>query len=279
MPEKSPCDWSALLADAVAKPGIISEAYHRFWQYSTGNQLLVLFQCLDRHLDLGPINTFLGWKNVGRSVRKGEKALTLCMPVTVKVRRHGEIKPTADPSTDPETRTAFTYKPHWFVLSQTDGEPYTPAELPEWSEHRALNALSIRRIDFGFPDGNAQGYATGRLVSISPIAYAPHRTLFHELGHVVLGHTAETERLDDGDERTPRSLREVEAEGVALICCESLGFPGTEFSRGYLQHWLRGQVIPERSVQRIFKAADTILKAGRPAANDGVPDVPAPPSH
>ena len=69
--------------------------------------------------------------------------------------------------------------------------------------------------------------------------------------------------LDDHD-RTPRSLREVEAECVALICCESLGLAGTPESRGYIQHWLGSQVIPDRSAQRIFKAADTILKAGRP---------------
>ncbi len=276
MPGNAPCDWSALLADAVAKPGRISAAYSQFWEYSTGNQLLVLFQCLARHIDPGPINTFLGWKNVGRCVRKGEKALTLCMPLTVKSRRSDPIVQSkeniAETPPGSETRTLFTYKPHWFVLSQTDGEPYKPTELPAWSEQLALHVLTIRRIDYGLPDGNAQGYATGRLVSVSPIAFAPHRTLFHELGHVVLGHTAETERLDDGDERTPRSLREVEAEGVALICCESLGFTGTEFSRGYLQHWLRDQVIPERSVQRIFKAADTILKAGRP--NNTAPFVP-----
>lgn len=57
---------------------------------------------------------------------------------------------------------------------------------------------------------------------------------------------------------------ETEAEGVALIICESLGLGGAEFSRGYLQSWLKGDSIPERSAQRIFKAADTILKAGQP---------------
>jgi hypothetical protein len=56
----------------------------------------------------------------------------------------------------------------------------------------------------------------------------------------------------------------VEAECVALICCESLKLAGAEFSRGYIQHWLKSQTIPEKSVHRIFKAADAILKAGRP---------------
>ena len=128
-----------------------------------------------------------------------------------------------------------------------------------------MAALGIRRTDFGLLDGNAQGYAAGKLIAISPIAFAPHRTLFHELAHVVLGHTAEIERLDDGDEQTPRNIREVEAEGVALICCESLGFDGLEFSRGYLQHWLGARTISEHSAQKYFRAADVILKAGHPA--------------
>jgi hypothetical protein len=110
-------------------------------------------------------------------------------------------------------------------------------------------------------DGNAQGYARERSVSISPIAFAPHRTLLHELAHIILGHTTESVMTDD--DQTPRNIREVEAEGVALICCESLGLPGSEFSRGYLQHWLRDQAITDRSAQRIFKAADAILRAGR----------------
>jgi hypothetical protein len=69
--------------------------------------------------------------------------------------------------------------------------------------------------------------------------------------------------LDDHD-RTPRNIREVEAEAVAYVCCESLSLAGAAECRGYLQHWLAGQVIPDRSAQKIFKAADRILKAGYP---------------
>ena len=160
--------------------------------------------------------------------------------------------------------TVFVYKPHWFVLSQTDGEEYVPPPIPTWTESLALHALNIDRVLFNHPNGNTQGYAHGRNVSVSVIAALPHKTLFHELAHVVLGHTEEGNRLDD-HERTPRDLREVEAESVALICCESLGLAGVSECRGYIQHWIRGERIPERSAQRIFKAADQILRAGRPS--------------
>ena len=258
---QAPAAWSALLAEAVSKPGLVSEAYSRFWSYSVGNQLLALWQCLLRKIEPGPINTFLNWQALGRHVRKGEKALILCMPVTVKQKDEPTGKEEKEARAEPD-RTIFLYKARWFVLSQTDGEPYVPQELPEWSEQRALTTLSITRIPFTILDGNAQGFAAGRRVSVSPIAFAPHRTLFHELAHVALGHTAEME-MSDG-EQTARDLREVEAEATALICCESLGLGGAEYSRGYLQRWLRTETIPEKSAQRIFKAADTILRAGRP---------------
>jgi antirestriction protein ArdC len=268
---KSP-EWSALLVDAVTKPGMISEAYSRFWNYSTGNQLLALFQCMGRGIEPGPINTFLGWNELGRSVRKGERALTLCMPVMQKRKKSVVLDakdqeatvPAGDGAERPPTVqviTHFVYRPHWFVLAQTDGKEYVPMELPKWRESVALVELGIERATFSHSNGNAQGYAIDRRIAVSPLAFMPHRTLFHEIAHVVLGHTEELRRMDD-DEHTPVNLREVEAECVALICSESLKLDGATFSRGYIQHWLRGETIPERSAQRIFKAADQVLRSG-----------------
>jgi hypothetical protein len=280
----APAAWAALLADAVARPGVASEAYRRFWNYSVGNQFLALWQCALRGIEPGPINTFNRWLELGRHVKKGEKALMLCMPITVKRKRDrrgsdaGEVAqrqvPAGGPVSDQNGKvavTVFSYKARWFVLAQTEGKPYVPQELPAWSEAQAMASLHICRVPFTLLSGNAQGFAEGKSVSVSPIAFAPHRTLFHELAHVVLGHTAESEMTDD--EQTPRNLREVEAEVVALICCESLGLPGAEHSRGYIQHWLRKETIPEKSAHRVFGAADRILRAGRPADTlpEGVP--------
>jgi hypothetical protein len=54
----------------------------------------------------------------------------------------------------------------------------------------------------------------------------------------------------------------VEAEATAFLCLESLGLEGSEYCRGYIQSWLQGNRIPEKSAQRIITAADKILKAG-----------------
>src|SRR4029453_623094 len=105
-------------------------------------------------------------------------------------------------------------------------------------------------------NGNCQGYARGRQIAINLLAQMPAKTTFHELAHIELGHTSEA--VHDSDD-TPRSLREGEAESVALLCRESLGMEGAEYCRGYIQNWLAGDSIPERSAQRIFAASDKIL--------------------
>lgn len=251
--------FSTLLHRAISEPGLISKAYSAFHGYSLGNQLLALVQCGERGIMPGPIATFMGWKAHGRSVRRGEKAIVLCMPVTCKRKA---IEAEQAETDQPEAFTRFVYRPNWFVLSQTDGAELAATELPTWDAARALEALQVIEEPFTMLDGNCQGYAHDRAIAVSPIAAAPHKTRFHELAHVVLGHTTESAMTDD--DRTARSLREVEAETVAMICLEALGLPGAEFCRGYIQHWnLSGAPIPERSAQKILKAADTILRAGR----------------
>src|SRR5256885_16380219 len=76
--------WSALLVEAVNKPGLIMKAYSAFWNYSIGNQLLALVRCQLRGIQPGPIHTFPKWQTLGRVVKRGERALTLCMPITCK---------------------------------------------------------------------------------------------------------------------------------------------------------------------------------------------------
>jgi len=180
------------------------------------------------------------------------------MPVTCKRRNEETDEPEA-----PEVVPCFVYCPHWFFLSQTDGKDYVPEPVAGWNADTALRTLDIQRVPFTALDGNTQGYAIHRTVAINPVAEQPESTLFHELAHVVLGHTSEGSLNSDATDRTPKDIRELEAECVALLCCESLGLPGAAESRGYIQSWFKGNEVPERSAARTFNATDAILKAGR----------------
>ena len=247
--------WSALLSDAVNKPGVISKAYSTFYNYSIGNQILAWSQLYSRGLDLSPIATYKKWQELGRHVKKGEKALALVMPVTINRKDENGEK-------TGECFQAFTLKNNWFALSQTEGQEFAQEQIsPEWDKAKALDALGISEIPFTMADGNCQGYATGKSIAINPVAAFPHKTRFHELAHVVLGHTSEQTLQDD--ERTPRDIREVEAESVAYICCSVLDLPGLNESRGYIQSWHAEQEISDKTAQKIFGAAEKILKAGK----------------
>jgi len=151
------------------------------------------------------------------------------------------------------------------VLAQTEGEGTPIPPIPGFDIDTALCALHITRTPFDELNGNIQGFAHGREIAVNPVAALLHKTTFHEIAHIVLGHTA-SEKLVDS-EHTAQHIREVEAESVALICCETLGLEGADFCRGYVQHWLKNETeIPNQSAARIFAAATSILKAGNSAA-------------
>ena len=250
--------WSDLLTAAVSQPGLILKAYSAFHGYSIGNQIAAMVQC--RHSTISnpaqSIHTPAGSHSADRSA-KAKAPLSLCMPLAAKR--------TNDQGEKEEFIKAFAYKPRWFVISQTDGADYQMPPMPGWDKAHALAALTITEEEFQHTDGNVQGYATARrAIAISPLAALPHKTLFHECGHILLGHTTEAEFNDAAT--LPKSLREAEAEAVALLCLDALDLDGADFCRGYIQNWLAGEPIPERSAQRIFTAADQIIKAGQLAA-------------
>ena len=242
-----------LLDEAVTKPGTLMQAYSLFWNYSLGNQLLAMWQAHQRGLTVGPIASYTKWRELGRQVRRGEKAIVLCRPVT------GKRTDTDNEGNETESvYTRFVFKPFWFFVSQTDGAEYQAPAPPTWNRERALKALNVTEIPFDMMDGNCQGYAKDRSIAINPLAAIPVKTTFHELAHVELGHT--TEAVHDS-ESLPRNLREVEAESVAMLCLEALGLDGADYCRGYIQAWSH-EAINEKCAHRIFAAADHILKAG-----------------
>lgn len=255
--------WDTILKRAVNDPGLIHEAYSSFHNFSIGNQILAMFQCLELGISAGPIDTFLGWKEKGRYVKRGEKALYLWQPFAGK-------KTEVDEETGEEKKVPFLYfklMPRWFVVSQTDGEDAKFPEITGWDLDRALADLEISNVEFTETNGNIQGVAYQlfdgiKKIAVSPIAVNPMKTAVHEIAHVLHGHIEKGTLVDR--EQLTHEIAEVEAEGVALIVIAALGLPGEEYSRGYIQHWWGlGNEIPEDSARRIFSIANKILEAGR----------------
>ena len=252
-------EFQELLTEALTKPGVVNAAYSAFHRFSIGNQILAAVQLLSRGLPVAPIASFMAWKLKGRFVKKGQKAISLYRPVTLK-RRNAED--------GEETFTRFILRAQWFSLDQTEGAPFAEEiAIPRWDRELAMQVLEIQEVPFSHVNGNCMGSASKRSIQINPLNPLKHKTRFHELAHVVLGHTEQAD-IVDGQELS-RSIEEVEAESVAYILCALLDLPGQAESRHYVQNWLAGHSLPERNSRRIFTAADKILRAGQLRAETG----------
>src|SRR5207249_10621432 len=103
-------------------------------------QILAFLQAAQRGIALGPIASFNRWKELGRHVKRGEKAIELCMPITLK-RKTAEAGPDGQ---DVETEVRFkrfVSRRNWFMLSQTDGAEFRAPPVPSWDKARALTTL------------------------------------------------------------------------------------------------------------------------------------------
>lgn len=268
-------DWGKLFNSILAEPGRLGDYYRLFHSYSLGNQALAMFQMTLRGIPIGPISSFNGWKKLGRKVKKGEKAIALWMPVVKK-----DIIQKDDGTEEEVTKRFFIMKNNWFALAQTEPiDPENPGtvpmpETPEWDRSKALANLGITEVPFDMPDGNCQGFARPDRgeIAINPLAALPWKTTFHELAHCLLhSKQAEVAFVDGG--YISRSIEEAEAESVAFLCCATLGLPGLEEARGYVQAWLgssaKAEEFAKKSAARVFSAADKILKAGTNASKEG----------
>jgi len=255
----------------------MSKAYSVFHEYSLGNAFLAASQLIARQLPISPIASYRKWLELGRQVKKGEKAIALVMPVTVKSKSKDEGKDGGgNEAGEPpgSARTIFILKNNWFALCQTDGAEYAQEVVtPKWDKVRALDALGITEQDFSSMSGNAQGYAipNEKKLAINPLAALPWKTTFHEMAHCLL-HSAEVQMADG--EMLQRCIKEAEAESVAYLCCATLELPGLEQSRAYIQHWLgskeQSDEFAKKSAARVFAAANKILKAGANTSKEEV---------
>jgi hypothetical protein len=257
-------EWRRLLEEALTVEGSILGVYDRFHDYSLANVVLFRAQGIRE-----PVASFSRWKALGRHVMRGAHAKEVIVPVLV----NEPAPPDEEPRQEKRERVArligFKVVRAVFALSDTDGPEPPPVELPGWDMQTALTKLGIRQAPFDETNGNVQGWSRGAEIAISPVAVRPTKTLMHELGHVVLGHTLPHAYEDYA---THRGIKEFQAEAVAYLAMNELGQLDEEMastSRGYIQHWLANEQPPDKAIQQVFTATDRILRAGRVAIVGG----------
>ena len=261
MSDQIKISFKEYLSEIYDKPSKLHEAYRLFRNYSPRNRILAESQLLF----LEPINTYKGWQDLGRQVKKGSRGISLFLPVVSKKKKdneEGEGEDSRNPTIKLSCSAQFVMKRHWFTLSQTEGEEFKLEELPNFDVKKALEAFGITQEKFHSINGNCQGYAipSKNIIAINHLAFAPYKTTIHEIAHCLLH--KESAEIIDGEE-LESSIKEFEAETVAYLVCCSLGkFDHLEYSRGYISNWIKRNYIEEENFKRAFNAANKILKAG-----------------
>lgn len=250
-------NWPSLLEDALTTPGNLYDTYSRFHSYSLANMMLFRQQGYDE-----PMASMKAWNQLKRRVKLGAHAGMVIVPKLIK-------EPPVEGETQEEKKERIArlvgFKPvnGVFGYSQTTGEDIPPRPTPGWDLITALGKLGISERPFDQPDGNMQGCSIGLEFAINPMAVNRTKTVFHELGHILLGHTL-GHGLDG--EHYHRGIQEFQAESVAYLAMNELGLLDEDTatrSRGYIQHWLGEERPPDKAIQQVFTAADRILRSGR----------------
>lgn len=245
-------DWQQLIETALTVEGSVGNVYNRFYTYSFLNQMFLAMQHVHE-----PVATYKRWQTLDRQVLKGSKAYSIVRPIFIEKKDEGgEV-----------TDKLLRFKPVkcLFTVSQTEGAELPEPELPSWELKTAHERLDIKQVPFDHLDGNAQGYSIGREYALNPVAVHPAMTRFHEIGHIVLGHTDEAKATEYAKHR---GVSEFQAQTTAYLAMNELGVMTDEeasHTRGYVQHWLKDERPSDPAIRQVFRATDQILRAGLPA--------------
>ena len=264
---------SQLLKDGV-KDYFQSDTYKqylttmsKFHNYSPRNIQLILMQ----NPEASHVASFKKWKDeFERSVNKGEKALRIFAPMTLKRRDPKTNEPLLDENGNEQTFTSFKLVPV-FDVSQTDGK-----ELP-----KPIYVLEGTYEDYGnlYKSAKEVSEANGVPLSFSKDTKGSNgfysvtnneivikqgmseqqtlKTIFHEMAHSDLHNM---EKLQE----TPlkRSTAELQAESVAFVVASHYGLDTSEYSFGYLATWTDdpdGLSDLEGQIKIVQKEADSLI--------------------
>lgn len=237
----------------------------KFTNYSAGNCILIMLQKPEASL----VAAFGKWKQLGRTVNKGEKGIAILAPMTFRNKQTDDEEEEQD---EAEERTIGFRKVYVFDVSQTSGEPVPEyvhdldEDIEEEHTEAVINAVrSVTGIPVDVEDisGGARGYyshSEQRIVIQAGLSGAQAvKTAIHECAHAI---------LHDPDKELPtvstsRNDKEVQAESVAYIVASRYGLDTSEYSFPYIASWSQGKQLEQlnRFLGEIQDAARTICEA------------------
>jgi len=235
-------------------------AMSRFHNYSFGNVLEIARQMPTATRVAG----FWTWKNLGRSVKAGQKGIRILAPI-VGVRRKKDEEANKDITKQNERVLLGFRNAYVFDVSQTDG-----VDLPEMREisgdpgenlERLAAFVRGRGIQLSYNENIAPalGISYGGRIALLPGQSKAEEfsTLVHETAHELL-HKAERRTA------TTKTVRETEAEAVAFVVGKAVGLVTGSASADYIQLYHGNASLLAESLEVIQQTASVILAALEP---------------
>lgn len=246
----------------------------KFPHYSVNNNILIMMQKPDATL----VQSYTGWKKMGRFVKKGEKGIRILAPAPFKLEKEqdkvdesGKVVLDKDGEAVKEkieiNMTAF--KPvSTFDVSQTEGEPLPQIGVDELTGNikgyqtlfEAIKSASPVPIAFEDIKSGAKGYfhvEENRIALNNGMSEIQNvKTAIHEMAHAKL-HNSEAQK----NNKQSRNSKEVEAESVAYTVCQHYGIDTSDYSFAYVATWSQGKELPElkESLNIIRNAASELI--------------------
>ena len=240
----------------------------KFYDYSVNNTILIYMQMPSASYVAG----YRAWQDkFKRQVRKGETGIRILAPVP-----HKHIEKVID-ANGKEAEREIRYNTYRavsvFDISQTEGEEVpNPVKALSGTVNNYTELFerlkAVSPVPVGFEDitTGAYGYYNRVENRIALRSGMPEqqtvKTLIHEISHSML-------HSEDGEEKEAgRGAKEVQAESVAYIVCNTLGLDTSDYSFGYIAGWSSDKEVKElvESMEVIKRTAAAIIAAVKEAA-------------
>ena len=247
------------------------DMFSKFYQYSFNNTILICMQKPEATL----CNSFVRWKSLGRTVKKGAKGIKILCPVKFKYQQEQEVLENGLPvlSKDGTKQTELVTKEglhfkigHIFDVSDTEGDelPSITKKLEESPEllKRVIEQIRSQsdvpiEFDNSLGEDDAFGYyqIVEKRIGIRTNLSSLHtcKTIVHELAHSIL-HA-------DMNNKISKSDKEIQAESVAYVTLNYFGFDTSDYSFPYVASYSNGKDVSElkESLQIIERCSRNLI--------------------
>ena len=198
------------------------ETMSKFWRYSYYNQLLIVHQMPKATRVAG----FRKWREMGRCVQKGSKAIRILAPRFRKIMELDENGALVE-----KEEVVYFVPVPVFDLSQTEGQPLPEVEISIQGDNykgfmdNLLAFCESKKIKVNFKNlgiNGLYGYSKGGQIAITNTESINTQvnTMIHEVAHELL-HRGKT---------LSKQETEIQAEGVAYVVTKHFGMENRSFN-------------------------------------------------